>query len=561
MTQPESLEFLETLCADPVGETAPAGQDVQYEPDFIALQAQIDKLSSPLERETFTWATVIDPAADILKHRSKDLSVAVYLSAALINTRRTAALKTGIRLVCDLLDVYWETGFPPVRRLKRREAAVHWWLERVGEALETVSEEIAFSTAELIDAELQRLQTLLNRRFPQTLFDVETVAGHIHRNAAKPPEIEPPDPDPTETVETSPEDDDPDLPELEETPCRAAAQEPSAEDVVQSPGPEAAPAIENKVLLDRCETIEDQRGIAANIRSVFNYMAEMARLLRERNPADEKAYSFARMAVYRRIRKPPLLKEGLTTILKPPPADRRRQLKELHEDQAWDDLLALSEKTLLDDGQAFYLDLNYYSAAALDALGEDYGRARKAVLAETGWFLASFPETLVNMAFRDGTPLASDPARRWMRCQVPAIKTGRPGAAEEAQKAPESETRPLDEQISALLSLPDTQSVLSQFRDRIRSGRSGCDAYAWTLGLVQYLHRMGRRDVMDGLLDEVETAIDRYRLEQWQPEAARRGLRVLHSVYSSSDNEDDRLKAAGILSRLAVLDICAAVDV
>lgn len=41
-----------------ISEESPAGQDVRYDVCFESLQEEIDKLSSPMARETFQWETV-----------------------------------------------------------------------------------------------------------------------------------------------------------------------------------------------------------------------------------------------------------------------------------------------------------------------------------------------------------------------------------------------------------------------------------------------------------------------------------------------------------------------
>jgi type VI secretion system protein VasJ len=64
-----------------------------------------------------------------------------------------------------------------------------------------------------------------------------------------------------------------------------------------------------------------------------------------------------------------------------------------------------------------WLDLNRFTAEALEGLGENYFPAAEAVRQELGGLLRRLPG-LVNLKFRTGQPFANDETRHWIRRKI-----------------------------------------------------------------------------------------------------------------------------------------------
>lgn len=101
----------------PLSLNSPAGPDLEYDPDFMALEQA--SLGKP-ERQT---GQVIVPAeepdwpdvqrrAELLLSRSKDLRVAVVFIRAAIHRDGMEGLASGLKLLQALLANYWETIHP-----------------------------------------------------------------------------------------------------------------------------------------------------------------------------------------------------------------------------------------------------------------------------------------------------------------------------------------------------------------------------------------------------------------------------------------------------------------
>src|SRR5690606_20733635 len=105
------------------------GVDLAYDDTFGELKAQIDRLESPTA-DPPDWQRVRVLAEELLAARSKDLFVASYLGAALLELEGLPGLATGLWLVNDLCERFWDDMWPAVARPRRRTSALGWFVAR-----------------------------------------------------------------------------------------------------------------------------------------------------------------------------------------------------------------------------------------------------------------------------------------------------------------------------------------------------------------------------------------------------------------------------------------------
>ena len=113
------------LVLQPIPGDDPAGITARYEPAFVRLESEIAKLGA-LDGGPINWRDVAADAADILTNTSKDLLAAVYLTRAWHELYGVTGLRNGLTVAADVLITYWDTGFPPLTRLRARRAALQW---------------------------------------------------------------------------------------------------------------------------------------------------------------------------------------------------------------------------------------------------------------------------------------------------------------------------------------------------------------------------------------------------------------------------------------------------
>jgi len=113
----------------PISDAKPAGDDARYEPEYDELQQEVDKLSSATAGGGVDWKRAAKLAYVILSKKSKDIKVAAYLAVALIHLKQVDGLSTGVQVMLDMVNTYWDTLYPAKKRMRGRFNAVAWWSE------------------------------------------------------------------------------------------------------------------------------------------------------------------------------------------------------------------------------------------------------------------------------------------------------------------------------------------------------------------------------------------------------------------------------------------------
>jgi type VI secretion system protein ImpA len=101
---------------EPLPGPDPSGRDLEADGSYDELRearrSEDDALPAPWQKSFARWDRVIDQAAALLRHESKDVTVAVWLTEALTQRRGLSGLADGLQLLSGLLDRYWDTCYP-----------------------------------------------------------------------------------------------------------------------------------------------------------------------------------------------------------------------------------------------------------------------------------------------------------------------------------------------------------------------------------------------------------------------------------------------------------------
>jgi type VI secretion system protein ImpA len=114
----------ESLVADallePISSDRPAGTDLRWTPDWDRLKEARradDDLDSgkwtKKERKAANWRLAQELATTLLRERSKDLQLALWLTEANIKLDGFKGLRDGLRVIRELLVRYWDKGLYP----------------------------------------------------------------------------------------------------------------------------------------------------------------------------------------------------------------------------------------------------------------------------------------------------------------------------------------------------------------------------------------------------------------------------------------------------------------
>jgi len=121
---------------DPISAEQPAGVDLRWTPDWDRIKEARradDDLESgrwaKKERKAANWSAVQEIATTLLRERSKDLQLAMWLTEANIKLHGFAGLRDGLRIARELMVRYWDNGlYPPIEDGPEDRAGPLQWL-------------------------------------------------------------------------------------------------------------------------------------------------------------------------------------------------------------------------------------------------------------------------------------------------------------------------------------------------------------------------------------------------------------------------------------------------
>lgn len=510
-----------TLGKEPISPDQPAGSDVRYEPEFEQLQAEIDKLSSPSASETMDWRRVDKLASEILASKAKDLLVASYLAVAQIHTAGIDGFGVGLCVYRDLLEQFWEDLFPKKKRMRGRIAAIDWWLEKSDAAL--VSLNVSPLPAERIEGfrqDIQQIDTLLRQYLEEapSLRPLERFLESVPIQVEK-----------KEAAET---------PSGREGAATGAPAPPKAESSSQA---SAAPAAPEEI----ASAGDAQKVLDAALAS----MRRAGAYLLQDNLANAQGYRWRRIASWAIIDVLPAATDG-QTIVPPPDAGIRNVLEELREKGNWEALAESAEQRVPEF--IFWLDLNRFVAEALSGLGDSYQEALDALCQETAVFVHRLAG-VESLSFSDGTPFADADTQQWLR------RIGLGGGAGMAESVaaggPEDGSDMAEAMAKAqkLAKKKKLAEAVSLLQEGLRSSFSKKQQLLWRLRLAQLLLNAKKPHLALPHLESVLQDIDRHELEQWDPDLALKGLKMVWTGFCVRSDEAGKEQATGILNRIAKL--------
>lgn len=507
---------------EPVCPERPAGEDIRYDPLFDALQAEIDKLTSPAAAGTVDWERVVRMAADILATRSKDLLVASYLAVGLVQTRGGDGLALGLTVWRDLLERFWADLFPV--RMRGRQRSVEWWRDRTDVALRQLEE---FT--------LPLEQHVIIR---ENLAAIDRFLGEHLENA-------------------------PSLAPLREL-VTAAAPENAPEEIVSSPAapmpPVETPERDLPPLSVRSSTVPPvethcpafSAGYPAQaLEAGLRHVGEAAGALRQQEPASPAPYRLSRLAAWGAVTELPPATGSRTRI----PAPERPVLTFLQELASHGDSEALLKAA---EGRLpqfiFWLDLNRFSAEALARLGERFAAAREAVCHETAALLQRLPG-LDGLAFADGTPFADPATRQWLAGIASHGSITMKGGTESDETA--SLTAEIDREMAEAQILVRGGKLIDaveRLQKRLGTGASRQEKLIWRLALAELLVNANRTGLALPHLEQVIADIGTFGLEEYDPALALQGLKLAWLGFDAQTEPRFKEKATETLHRIARLD-------
>ena len=511
MTTPSFSELGSQAIAGPDA----AGRDVRNDPDFEAIEAEIAKLSSLSSGNLVDWALVSKLSTEMLASKAKDLSLACFLSAALLETRGLPGLADGLQVIAGLLETYWETLYPPLKRIRARRNSLEWLVERVVKrADETGWTTLGPQASELIATLTDSVQAI-DKVLLEKDGDAPSIRPLLSLVKAL-PVVEVPDPAAT------------------------------AKAVLKASSSAAVPASANPAPPHSAETAEKALDKACAD------LAGIAGWLLQANMADPLPYRLNRLAVWTPLNTlPPASAEK--TLFPAPISQVIDALARLTASQSDADIIAFAEAQLA--AFPLWLDLNCVCAAALERLGGEYLAASREVSGETARLIERLP-SLLHFSFASGMPFADSATQAWLQSwQSPGSADTTP-AKQGGKSNSRDALKALVGKAHALAANDNLAGAIASLQGRIDEGGSASDQLFLKIRLSELLLQERPGAALEAFVLPLVECIDQFRLAQWEPALALDGLQVAYQVLSREDAGN--VSALKLLQRIAGLDASAA---
>ncbi len=517
------------LGSSPISLAKPAGDDARDSATYAAIQSQLDRLTDIHAEAAVDWSTIASLSAKVLTEEAKDLSVAVWLTAALMHQRGPEGLATGVHILRELVETYRETMFPPPARLRGRRNQMQWLLDQLTAYLQQDGESPALPTnthAELLadwDA-LDEAWQLHDTDSPafyalrRQLTDLPIADDALNSNTVPHPVDGKQNAEPPGTI----------APVLMAASTLQTDSNPAFSQASASPPP-----------LPKSNLPSTGTDPESVIDSALEQMQALVAWCLRETPTLPLLFRLNRICAWAALSEAPPSNANATRIPGPPETlvDGLAQVQQGTEGLA---VVQFVEARLID--QRYWLDLNRISHAALSRVGATDAAA--AVAFETSQLLARLPQ-LRTQTFDDDRPFADAQTLAWLDgldAATPTQKASGHDAVEACITAAvaDAASGKLD---AAMGTLQATVSKADSARESFQLRLAQCDL----------LYRFDTGANIGSLLAPLIEELDVYQLSRWEPDLARRTLELAAAV-EQRHGANQGQSSVTLLSRLARID-------
>lgn len=519
---------LSDLGRKPIRADSPAGDDVQLDPRFEALESEIGKIASPTAAAGVDWPRAAQLAEEILEQKSKHLLVAGYLSVALLKTEGLTGLEQSAHVMRDMLENFWEVLYPPKRRMRGRKSAIEWWVEKVVASLAGITpEKWPNVRREIFLEDLNAVDYFLGQNMedaPVLGALLQAVGGKIETE---------PEPGPAPPKPVAGPAPPPPPPQAASTPSKPAPTPP--------PGRPAAPAAAGPADTDPARLLE--QGLALLDRA--------SGILMQQNPCQARVFLLNRLVAWLPVDELPPATAG-KTMIPPPDGQVVAAMDNLCRAADWAGLLAAAESRVVQ--YLFWLDLSRYAAEALAGLG--HPETSRRVAAETLQYVQRLPG-IERLGFSDGTPFANPDTLAWL---AELARQSGPGDGGDAGSRAGQEIQTALAEAQQLIRDNKLGQALDGFHDRMNHAVSGRTRCLWEISLCRLLFQARKPRLAAPYLKELLALLDRHQVEQYEPELAVEALTVILTGLRLQEENKDEALIEKVINRISWLSPARALD-
>lgn len=484
----------------PFNESNPCGSDYKYEDAFLAIEAEIDQSNSMIEGVSTDWNEVQHASLSLLENSTKDIKVFSWWLYATWKKDGVSSLEASLTTFNTFLSTYKEKLFPKSKKVKLSSLN---WLEDLLEK-EILDENGSVNSA--INAEVFiKLFKDLEHNFSLSI-DEEVSAFRKLRSALE--------------------------------------RDLKAKEIVKAP-----PLKQKTTQTTNAQISEITSEAEAN--QVLKTLKKTALLLQKYymnlDSFDIRSIRLVRMVAWMEIDELPMDTDGKTP-LRPPSEISINEIEDLLEEEKFDEALQALE-TLL-SLSPFWFEGHFMAFNILTQLAQV--KAANEVKNSLITFVKA-NDSVLELNFQDNTPFASIKLKAWLAessSEISMSKNELDIVDTRAETIANAHALANKKQIKEAMKLLQEQSVLAINKE---------DRFHWRLAKAELAVEFGKKDVALALLDELRSDIDRYNLDEWQPELAGKVFSLYLNTFNRTTVDLEDLNTA--YARLCKIDIAQALEI
>jgi type VI secretion system protein VasJ len=290
------------------------------------------------------------------------------------------------------------------------------------------------------------------------------------------------------------------------------------------------------------------------------------------DPSNPIAYRILRALKWDPLVAPPTaVPDTGRTQIPPPRPQLRASLEAMAGAGKWLELVHASEGAFADGFGTFWLDLQRFSATALEGLAGADNRAARLVRDETRRLVECWPQ-ISSLAFKDGTPFVDDTTRQWL------TRIGQEAAGAEASSTlaslPTEGRNPADEppldpdkirEVQDLFSKKRPAAALDLLQGAIEATTRDRQRFQARLLAARLCLQASQVDWARTLLEDLRREADGFSLAAWEPGVATSLCELSAVCYGrlvkdrkGEERENLRLQLEEMKARVFRLDMRAA---
>lgn len=165
----------------PISDASPAGEDARYDPLHEQIRAEAAKLDSPTGGMP-DWAKLVKLARELTSTKSKDLLIQSYAAYGMYTVDGLMGLASGIYLLAESMDRYWDAMQPSARRIRARVNAIQWLTGRLDTSLPDTQVTAAdYAAVMALDGAVARLRSVVAEKFEDQAPALRPLADAVER--------------------------------------------------------------------------------------------------------------------------------------------------------------------------------------------------------------------------------------------------------------------------------------------------------------------------------------------------------------------------------------------